>query len=351
MPAQHPRTDKENTVRQLDLFGAERLPNRPYCSDDLAFGVKVRPLETALRMKYLQPNPPHTQFWLVADIDAPLTPRDILALIDQEKPTPNFLIINPENQHAHAFYLLETPVAKGEHASAKALRYCAAIEAALIRALGADACYTGLIAKNPLHDAWRLVTLREPAYTLGELHDALDLRGPAKSVLRKAAVNQGLGRNTGLFDSLRLHAYQWVSEYKAGATYEQWRRYLAGKAEGYNADNIPPLDASEVAHVVKSVAKWTWYVYTGRMPDKQFSQLQAKRGARGGRISAKARAEAAGGADLFAQQMGAISSKGISEAKPWEAEGISRKTWYRDQKLRTVLVSDTNEAISDNSTR
>lgn len=326
-------------MQQLDLFGAQRLPKKPWCTDDKEAGLQVKPLTRALAKRYLQFNPPHAVFWIVLDIDAPIVLGDtekpskqMLAILDGQIPPPNFLVANPENGHAHGVYALETAVAKGEHASQKALRYLAAIEAALIRAMGSDACYSGLVAKNPCHESWRLVEFRREPYTLGELHESLDLKGPSKSRLRKEAIGQGLGRNCDLFDRLRLHAYKMVEMYREDATEAQWLRYIRGKAEDYN-DFVKPLDAKEVLHIAKSVARWTWVHYTGQMSDKDFSKRQAIRGARGGRISARARESAAGGREAFCEQMAQLSSKGISESKPWEAEGISRAQWYRNGKI------------------
>ena len=129
-------------MQQLDLFGAQRLPKKPWCTDDKEAGLQVKPLARALAKRYLQFNPPHAVFWIVLDVDAPIALADtekpseqMLAILDGQIPTPNFMVVNRENGHAHAFFALETAVAKGEHASQKALRYVAAIEAALIRTM------------------------------------------------------------------------------------------------------------------------------------------------------------------------------------------------------------------------
>src|SRR5690625_5523818 len=45
------------------------LPYRPYCSDDLADGLRIRPLQTAKNRRYLQINPPTQQHYLVFDVD------------------------------------------------------------------------------------------------------------------------------------------------------------------------------------------------------------------------------------------------------------------------------------------
>lgn len=332
-------------MQQLDLFGAQRLPKKPWCTDDKEAGLQVKPLARALAKRYLQFNPPHAVFWIVLDVDAPIALADtekpseqMLAILDGQIPLPNFMVVNRENGHAHAFYALETAVAKGEHASQKALRYVAAIEAALIRTIGADACYSGLVAKNPHHDHWRLVEFRHEPYTLSELHDGLDLKGPSKSRLRKEAIGQGLGRNCDLFDRLRHHAYKMVEMYREDANEALWQRYIQGKAKDYN-DFPQPLDAKEVQHVAKSVARWVWRHYTGQMSNAAFSKRQAVRGARGGRISARARESAAGGQDAFCEQMKAVRANRESHGEPWIELGISRRQWFRDRKSANENIS------------
>ena len=73
----------------------------------------------------------------------------------------------------------------------------------------------------------------------------------------------------------------------------------------------------------KSVAKWTWQNLTpGGFRDyverTHTPEIQAKRGKVGGVRSGEVR------------RIGSAS-----ELKPWEAEGISRATWYRRKKNET----------------
>lgn len=325
-------------MAQLDLFSADRLPRRPYCTDTLPGKLLIKDLAVAMAYRHIQFNPPTAVHWIVVDIDEPVISdpisRQMKAILDGDVPLPNFLAVNPSNGRAHAYYALERAVAKGDHGTIKAMRYVAAIESALIFALGGDPSYAGLIAKNPVHVDWRIVDLRTEPYTLHELEDGLDLAGPDKSEQREAAKNQGCaGRNVMLFDRLRFHAYQHVMMYREDSNYATWKRYLSARADDFNEDFSPALSANEIKHLVQSVAKWTWHCYTGRLSDKAFSELQAERGARGGRISAKVRAEKAQlQGTTLSKRMSELSSKGISTAKPWEAEGISRATWYRKQK-------------------
>lgn len=54
--------------RQLALF-VDWLPRRPYCTEDLQTGVRVRPLKTALSLPYIQANPSHLRMWMLFDVD------------------------------------------------------------------------------------------------------------------------------------------------------------------------------------------------------------------------------------------------------------------------------------------
>jgi len=324
-------------MQQLSLFSAVRLPYRPWCANDLPGALLMKELVQALSYRYIQLNNPSALHWIVIDIDAPIitdpVSRQMSAILDGDVPLPNFLAVNPENQHAHAYYALEKAVPKGEHASRKALRFAAAIESALIFALGGDPLYNGLIAKNPVHSDWRLIDLRSAPYSLHELEAGLDLAGPDKSTQREEAKNAGCtGRNVRVFDRLRFHAYQHVMMYRADSNFPTWRRYLAARADEYNRDETPPLHANELKHITDSVAGWTWDTYTGSLSDEAFSELQAFRGARGGRISARVRAEQAEKEGYtLSDKMAAVSRTRVAK-KPWEAQGISKAKYYRDRK-------------------
>lgn len=47
------------------------LPQKPYCADELSFGLKIRPAETAIKKRYLQYNKPTDLRWFVYDVDRP----------------------------------------------------------------------------------------------------------------------------------------------------------------------------------------------------------------------------------------------------------------------------------------
>src|SRR5580704_11110438 len=64
--------------QQSSFLAPERWPRRPYCTNELERGLIIRPRETALNFRYVQPNPPNVRLRLVFDVDtddlfAPLT--------------------------------------------------------------------------------------------------------------------------------------------------------------------------------------------------------------------------------------------------------------------------------------
>ena len=60
--------DQPRQAIQLELF-RERLPAKPYHTDDLSTGLLVRSAERAALARYIQPNGPTHKYWLVYDID------------------------------------------------------------------------------------------------------------------------------------------------------------------------------------------------------------------------------------------------------------------------------------------
>jgi hypothetical protein len=289
-----------NTAYQLTLF-EQRLPNKPYHTDDLSYGLSIIAAKKALKSRYIQPNGSTHRYWLVFDVDhssANMNWHDIGA------PAPNIIVTNRDNGHAHLIYGLEVSVRTAPDGSSSALRYAAAIEAALRGKLGADEGYSGLICKNPLNPHWLVSTWENNLYTLDWLADYLDLSVYNGS---KRLPSYGLGRNCNLFDYLSTWAYK---AFRQGwPEYERWLEAVLTRAEGYNnREFTSPLPLSEVKATAKSVAKWT----SQRFSAAGFSKWQAKQGAKGGKVSK------GGGRP--------------SLNEPWLVIGISRRTYFRKKK-------------------
>ena len=262
---------------QPDLFAdASRWPRRPYCSDDLASGLRIRALRQAIKKPYLQANPPHLRVWSIYDVDRP---GAALAWEAANLLPPSWAAVNRENAHAHLVYGITAQVlVDGLGARDAPLRYLCAVEALTREKLHADPGYSGLITKNPTHPLWR--TLYGPclAYDLGELAEYLpDLEKYRPR--RRKPQEVGIGRNVSLFDDLRHWAYRQVRAYRGGglAGWNAWLSLVNSTALLRNADFPQPLDGREVWHVAKSVAKWTYRHFDLEASDRRFSQLQSYR--------------------------------------------------------------------------
>ena len=142
----------------------EKLPHKPYCSDDLGNGVIIRPKKTAIQKPYIQYNPPCLISSLVFDIDRS---DAYFAWSDANLPTPTWIAQNPKNCHAHIGYMLATPVCTTHRARQNVIEYLAKIEQAYSLALGADRGYSGLITKNPCHQTWENHIFDVQPYELG----------------------------------------------------------------------------------------------------------------------------------------------------------------------------------------
>jgi len=245
---------------QLALFG-ERLPRRPYCTDDLAYGLKILPAQAALEKRYIQYNPPAIISWLAYDIDRPY------AGFGQEWETvapPNIVVVSPTTGHSHYLYGIAAGVSTTSAAREKPRRLLAAIDEGYREALRADPGFTQLICKNPLSDHWRVELLCPDLYELCDLAEYVDLEA-ADARIRKTPKKhrKGVGRNCSLFDSLRTWAYKWVGDYRAGGL-ERWGAVVLAKAEKLNTF-LDPLPLSEVKATARSVAKWTFSRYDGKL--------------------------------------------------------------------------------------
>jgi hypothetical protein len=245
---------------QLSLF-SERLPRKPYCTDDLGFGLKILPAQAALEKKYVQYNPPALISWLAYDIDRPYVGfgQDFETVAP-----PNIVVISPTSGHAHYLYGIAAGVSTTSAARDKPRRLLEAIDEGYRHALGGDPGFSQLICKNPLNDYWRVEMLREDLYDLHELAEYVDLDAAVKRIRKTPRTHRkGIGRNCSLFDSLRTWAYKWVGDYRTVGL-ERWSAVVLAKAEKLNTFT-DPLTLSEVRATARSVARWSFNRYEGKM--------------------------------------------------------------------------------------
>lgn len=256
----------------------DKFPSKPYCTDDLSFGVKVRPKHIALLKRYIQANHPYYTNFLIFDLDSPTAYVDFF--YDRVGiPTPNLIVENPENGHAHYIYQLATPIYQTDASRPKPIAFGNAVYLALREALEADVNYSGLITKNALHEHWRTHLLREQPYTLKQLSERLDLTQHKinKPIAPDEAV--GLGRNCCVFHTVRHWSYVEIRKYR-GSTYPKWLQGVIDHCMILNGQFTTPMGYNEVKGIAKSIARWTWkrdpYCY------QEFIERQSIRGRKGG---------------------------------------------------------------------
>ncbi|MGA7329616.1 MAG: replication initiation protein [Rhodomicrobium sp.] len=283
---------------------ARSLPLKPLCADDFELGVYPCRREIALGYRYVQYNTQSRINWLVSDID-----RDGAADTWRSAglPPPNAVMENPDNGHAHIAWQLAVPVSCSDPL-AKQMRFLSIVERGYTRRLDSDKAFSqrGLI-KNAVHPDWRVTRHHDVAYSLSEL--ARPLERNETRLWTPSERKSGLGRNVSLFDDLRAFAYREVRRFKSdGLSASQFRDRLQEVANGLNLNprfHPGPLSFSELRGIVVSISRWTWK----RFSVEAFNEKQRAR--------------------IKKRWAGHVS---LDESKPWEAEGISRRTWFYRQK-------------------
>lgn len=271
-------------MQQLSIDLAQftdNLPSKPYCSDDLSYGIQIRPKHLALLKRYIQPNHPYYTHFFVFDLDYPTAYIDYFYSM-VGVPSPNLIVENPENGHAHYIYQLKTPIYQTDASRPKPIQYGNAVYNALRELLQADKGYTGLITKNAIHEQWRTHIIRKQPYTLNQLAEHLELT--TKQVNKEITPDEavGLGRNCCVFHTVRKWSYVEIRKYR-GKTYNQWLNAVVSECDKLNMQFTLPMSYNEVKGIAKSIARWVWkrdsYCYQ-EFIDRQTrkSQLGASKG-------------------------------------------------------------------------
>lgn len=318
---------KENNQSFKQLFVA-RLPEKPYCANDLDSGLSIRNKENAMNHSNIQTNSPYVISCLLFDLDYA---GAAFKWEEANLPPPSWISINPQNKHAHLAYMLKTPVYKGDNTSSKAITYMTKIRMAFSAVLDADMNYRGVVTKNPFHDKWNNIIYGE-LYDLGELAEYVDISA-IHQIPKTLLIS---GRNCQLFEALRIYAYRMKRTDPDNFTNE----VLMKHAIMINTSFEMPLEYSEIKCIVKSIFKWTGKRFD---PEKfSESQRQVRK-----IVAAKTRKNvlaAVGTPKEIATKLD-ISERTAyryiekkEKPKPWLDLGISRATWYRKHKyLETEL--------------
>jgi hypothetical protein len=272
------------------------LPREIYCTDDLSGAKERLPARDALKRIYIQPNTALSKRFLLTDIDRAdgwFMPEEARFLV------PSWISINRENGHVHVAYILEREVAFHRNSRLGPQELFHDVRRGITNRLKGDPSYVGLYCKNPFHPRWATDWQSSTTYDLLRLSDSLRKedrnRIPAQII--------GEGRNCTTFNLLRQISYKKVWSFKtSGKTQEDLFDYLMAEGEHINATFSVGMTLSEVRGIAKSVAKWTWTHFNA----EKFSDIQRKR--------------------VMKRWEG---HETLTGSKPWEADGISRRTWER----------------------
>lgn len=279
--------------------------------DDKPSYILIRPKAIAIKKPYIQINPPLMTIYFIFDDDKT---NSALSWFDADLPMPLWTTQNMENGHCHHCYKLEIPLCTSEFASIKAIKYAQAVYYAYALKLGSDLSYSQLITKNPLHPQWRTIFWTERAYSLDYLADFVDL---PKTLPKKLEVI-GLGRNVTMFEKGRKWAYKAIRDYMHHNSSLEWENAVRAQIEAINSGFEQPLPYSEVKATSKSIAKWVWQ----RFSYGNFSEIQAVRGAKGGKAKGAAYA-------LKREQALKLKADGLNNTEIAKQLEIDRKTVTR----------------------
>ena len=199
--------------------------------------------------------------WLV-DVLGPALPR------------PNWIVWRTANMHAHVCYTLARPVLMGAQAQQTPQAWLARVGEYLAVKLKADAAYSAALAHNPMSQGhkgkYRTDWLREEPYSLAELTAYIPLgwRRPIKQPLTVYGRNDALFREGMKWSGLPRNWGKWAA--------------LETHLWAMNASFIEPLNARELAGIVKSVIKYQRRNLGSGKQQQTFSFIQAARGRKSG---------------------------------------------------------------------
>lgn len=213
---------------------------------------------------------------------------------------------------AHLTWCLASPVAKHDAARRAPELLLAHVADYYGEAVSADPGFGGM-GRNPSHPAADTIWGRAEPYSLSDLANVVPFGWQ-----RPTVALTGVGRNVDLFRT----GLRWAG-HKANASLPVLPALHAVNADIAEKHGKPPLPDAEVGSIARSIERYRakWAARGWHCP--RWLSRQAARG----RASGRARSE------------------GSNEAlRPWEAEGISRATWYR--RRASARETRTNTAIA-----
>ena len=257
---------------------------------------------------------------LVLDCDTPAA----LARGLPDLPAPNWTVWRTANDHAHVCWTLAKPVHRYPADRVEPLRYLADVADYYAHAVGADPAYAGVLAHNPAsiyRSPYTTTWGREEPYALDQLASVIPFNWAPPSVRQT-----GVGRNVDLFEA----GMRWAGRQANASLPVLPALHVA------NQDFAHPLPRSEVQATARSIEKYRkrWAARGWHTP--AWMTLQKDRGRVGGLKSGQSKRER--GVHGPKRKSAAEASNEVT--RPWEAEGISRRTWYRRARLALIANTD-----------
>ncbi|EFP67096.1 MULTISPECIES: replication initiation protein [Ralstonia] len=228
------------------------LPDKVRSTDSFEEGTKFRSKNSALGFRYIEHNQIYRKY-IVIDVDKE---KSAYLWEDLGLPPPTIITVNPATTHSHYLWELKTPVIFTEAGRSHPKRFYENVDTALTLAIpGADPAYVGKFTRNPLHTYWCTI-IHKVSYDLADFGEYVDLT-PARKRIDLAWNIEG--RNSTLFDTVRLWAYMAV---KMNRSYSDFFEQVIFKAHEVNQEffDLPGgmLPAKEVLSTARSIADWTW---------------------------------------------------------------------------------------------
>lgn len=232
---------------------------------------KRKSIKQANKNAYICYNTPKVTTFIVIDLDYK---HSKFAYSDLGLPRPQFIAENEENTHSQYIYRVKDPISFFKNSKNAPIRLLNAVTDALTEALGGDKAFTGYLAKNILSTAHNVYYTGAEPYTLGELAKYLDLPDLNTSQDQRADNDDCYGRNDSIFNAVRKQAYSIAFK----CNYTQLYNQCLAWCEEYNTRYSPQLPYNELKTISKSIAGYC----TGERFRREFSELQATRGKKGG---------------------------------------------------------------------
>lgn len=339
-------------LRQLLL---SNLPDKPYCGNGKCCD-HIWPADYALNAcSHVQFNHPNYKKWLVIDCDHQHLPYPNPLLWEQKSlPTPNFIVKNPDNGRFHVYYLIPG-VSFGKNCSPKASAYYRAIYHALVDAWEGDESYTQVLSKNPLSNEFELIYYHDTAQSLHELHDYLPDRLPVshRERLQGTDTLSPIGnipgtRNDSLFNEVRFYAYKAKGLFKDFNSFYKHIKEATLKVAPICEDFV----VKEATDTAKSIAKFTWYNYTGATGTLDLNHLEPEERMRAGASHThKVRRKKTATRLLQSYKLLKKSDQPINRSSLAKAAGLTRQALYGPLRTLSDLLIAIGKGPTNSKTK